>query len=953
VTVFINSTALLVVGDSVNLDPGDAAMKDRLEALGYAVTVKSASAAVSGDASGMRIVIQAPSSSNAALCPGTPGNCKFKNSATAVMTMSAAVFSDMNMTGSVDGTDRGNESNQTRVSIPVTSESEPMAAGLKGTVIANTTAATYSWGVPNLTNAVEIATLFFDPSKYVIFGYPQGVIMKNGATAAGRRVGFGMLSSGLGSLTSSGGALFDAAVLWATQTNTPPHVFAGPNQLVVYPNSVSLSGTIIDDGLPGPVSCPGGACWDEFSGPGSVTFTSPGCSSPPTTGTCATSASFSEPGEYVLQLSVTDGDLIGASSLVASVLPAGTVNQPPTANAGPDETVLMPGTASLHATYSDDGLGAGNQPSATTITWSELSGPGTVTFSPSPTSVDVTASFSAAGTYVLRLTASDGQYDATDDLNVYVENPGRTAMLVGTDGNCALITPGEMLVKARLESLGFAVSCTFGGALGSNDIAVISPATTGGGAYKANAKPIVIMNDALFPTYALTGTSAGTQYGNDVDGTQVTITNSAHPLAGGLSGTVTVTEAGGGVRWGVPGSAAISVASLPDDANKATVFAYEKGAILADATVAAHRRVGLFGLQGLSVGAAWDLFDAAVLWALGPRVPALFVIGGASPNVSETAIVNEMEKLGFSVTLQQSTAAMTQQVVDALVVGKALVLISATASEPNTNTKFRDKAVPVMVWKHSLFDDMKLTGTVASTDYGTTTSQTQVNILDASHPLAAGFGTGALPVLSTAQTIGWGVPGTEGDKVASLLSPTTRGTIFGYDFGEAMVGMNAPERRVGWFLSTNGAQYLKSAGWALFDAAVKWATAGDADGDGLTTFEEALYGTDPSKADTNDDGIRDGDAIRLGLSPTNPDMDGDGVTNLVERQNGTDPFNPDTDGDGVWDGVDAYPLDPTRSSIPSDPTPSAPPNICVSEPGGASLVNTTCSTGTCPPNPCP
>jgi hypothetical protein len=955
VTVFVNSTALLVVGNASMLDAGDVAMKDRLEAMGYAVTVKSASAAVTADSEGMRIVIQAPSSNNADLCPGTPGNCKFRNVDEPVMTMAAAVFSDMNMTGGVAGTDRGNLDYQTRVVIPDASESEPMAAGLKDMVLANTTASTYSWGVPNLSTAVEIATLLSDPGKYVIFAYPQGVVMKNGATAAGRRIGFGVLGTGLGSLTSSGGALFDAAVRWATQTNTPPYVFAGPNQLVVYPNSISLSGTVTDDGLPGAVSCPGGVCWQKFSGPGTVNVASPGCSAPPSTGTCATSASFSAPGEYVLQLSVTDGNLVGSSSLVVGVLPAGTVNQPPTASAGPDQTVLMPGTAALHATFSDDGLGAGNLPAPTSVTWSKVGGPGTVSFSPNATSIDVAAGFSAPGTYVLRLTVSDGQYNATDDMNVYVENPGRTAMLVGTDSNCALITPGETLIKQRLERLGFAVSCTFSGGIGTNDIAVISPATTGGGAYVSTDKPIVIMHEGLFPTYGLTGTTAGTDYGSDSGGTQVTISNSAHPLAAGLSGTVTVTEAGGGVRWGVPGSSAIVAATLPSQPSRATVFAYEKGATLVDATTAAHRRVGLFGAQAFTVGAGWELFDAAVLWALGGRVPALFVLDtGGNFNVSETLLRDRLDSLGFSVTGLASSSLMTQQVVDQAVAGKALVLISARVSETNTSSKFRDKQVPVIIWKQTLFDDMKMTGTVSGTDFGTSpTTQTQVNILDASHPMAAGLAAGPQVVLTTAQTIAWGVPSAAGDKVASLLSPTTRNTIFGYDIAEAMVGLDAPERRVGWFISSDGARYFNPTGWALFDAAVTWATAGDADGDGLTRYEEGKYGTDPLKADTNDDGIRDGDAIRMGLSPTNPDMDGDGVSNLVERQNGTDPFNPDTDGDGVWDGVDAYPLDPMRSSIPSDPTPLSPPNICVSEPAGASLVNTTCSTGTCPPNPCP
>jgi hypothetical protein len=92
-------------------------------------------------------------------------------------------------------------------------------------------------------------------------------------------------------------------------------------------------------------------------------------------------------------------------------------NSAPLVNAGPDLTITLPAVASLDGTVVDDRLP--NPPGATTTTWAKVSGPGTVTFA-SSTAVDTTASFSTAGSYVLRLRASDGALATTDEVAVTV-----------------------------------------------------------------------------------------------------------------------------------------------------------------------------------------------------------------------------------------------------------------------------------------------------------------------------------------------------------------------------------------------------------------------------------------------------------------------------------------------------------------------------------------------------
>ena len=111
--------------------------------------------------------------------------------------------------------------------------------------------------------------------------------------------------------------------------------------------------------------------------------------------------------DFFVQSSVGVGDVVA--------------NQPPGVDAGPDREVTLPAAASLDGTVTDDGLPS--PPGAVTTTWSQVSGPGTVTFA-DPNAVDTTASFSGAGTYVLRLSADDGALVASDTVTVTVTSAG-------------------------------------------------------------------------------------------------------------------------------------------------------------------------------------------------------------------------------------------------------------------------------------------------------------------------------------------------------------------------------------------------------------------------------------------------------------------------------------------------------------------------------------------------
>jgi len=92
-----------------------------------------------------------------------------------------------------------------------------------------------------------------------------------------------------------------------------------------------------------------------------------------------------------------------------------------TANAGADRAVTLPSSTTLSGAFVNL-LGG-----AASLAWSKVSGPGTVTFS-APGAVTTTATFSSAGTYVLRLTVSVLPVSVYDEVTVTVQNAPDTIL---------------------------------------------------------------------------------------------------------------------------------------------------------------------------------------------------------------------------------------------------------------------------------------------------------------------------------------------------------------------------------------------------------------------------------------------------------------------------------------------------------------------------------------------
>ena len=82
-------------------------------------------------------------------------------------------------------------------------------------------------------------------------------------------------------------------------------------------------------------------------------------------------------------------------------------------------------------------------------------------------------------------------------------------------------------------------------------------------------------------------------------------------------------------------------------------------------------------------------------------------------------------------------------------------------------------------------------------------------------------------------------------------------------------------------------------------------------------------GADPTKADTDGDGLEDSAELTLGTNPCSSDTDGDGLSDAREVARGTNPLLADSDGDGIGDKWECThlpfnPLDPADGLADSD-----------------------------------
>ena len=141
---------------------------------------------------------------------------------------------------------------------------------------------------------------------------------------------------------------------------------------------------------------------------------------------------------------LTDAEVGALYAQPGSINTNGPQNFTPLVEAGPEQSALFPEPAVITGTVLDDDLP--DPPHAITSLWTLASGPGSVSFA-SATNLQTTVTADLPGKYILRLTASDGEFTAYDEVILWMAVTNRFGLVLHyrldeTNGTASLDSSG-------------------------------------------------------------------------------------------------------------------------------------------------------------------------------------------------------------------------------------------------------------------------------------------------------------------------------------------------------------------------------------------------------------------------------------------------------------------------------------------------------------------------------
>jgi hypothetical protein len=463
------------------------------------------------------------------------------------------------------------------------------------------------------------------------------------------------------------------------------------------------------------------------------------------------------------------------------------VNQAPTVSAGPDRVAEAGTSLNIDGSASDDGLP--NPPATLTVSWSQISGPGTATIT-SGSTADPQIAFpaGAAGTYVFRITGNDSELTATDDMSVTVSLPVvATPTITPNGGSFSTIDPPPSVTLATATT-GAELRYTVDGSEPTASSTLYS------GAFTISANT-TLKAKGFKADHTASGTATATFTFTTPTVATPTFSPGSSTYTTAQSVTISTATSGADIYYTTDGS---------DPTTGSTLYSTP---VNVGVTTTLKARAYKSGWNDSAIGSATYTFATKT---------ALFVVGNTTLTASDSALKTRLEGLGFTVTVKQDSASVSGDAA-----GKSLVLISETCGSANVGNKFLSTSTPVITCEPAVQDDLSLTGAGWGADQGTATG-TQVNVLSSAGALAAGF-SGNTTVVTASSTFIWGVPGASATVISRVVGSSTQATSYKYEQGATLISGTAAGKRAAFFAHGATAVNHNTSAWSLFDALVNWA----------------------------------------------------------------------------------------------------------------------------------
>ena len=229
-----------------------------------------------------------------------------------------------------------------------------------------------------------------------------------------------------------------------SSTPPPPTANAGVNQSITLPvSTVTLNGS----GSTGGISS---YAWTLVSGPNTPVITTPTTVSTTVTGLIQ--------GTYIFQLSLNGGVSTSQTTITVNPVP------PPTANAGPKQTITLPtSTVTLNGSGSTGGISS--------YAWTLVSGPNTPVIT-TPTTVSTTVTGLIQGQYIFQLSLNGGVSTAKDTVIVNPAPPPTA----NAGSNQTITLPASSATLNGSLSAGIITSYAWTQVSGPNTSVITTPA---------------------------------------------------------------------------------------------------------------------------------------------------------------------------------------------------------------------------------------------------------------------------------------------------------------------------------------------------------------------------------------------------------------------------------------------------------------------------------------------